>query len=192
MKIWQLYSIFFLNMTSLKTNRLGITSTYFYRRSLYEKNYTYIIYHLFVFSHWIILFKLSVSIDQLPHFRSINLIPFYYPNKTTYQIREVLDNLIIFIPFGLYLKTLNINSERTIFLGFLLSLSLELSQYIFCLGASDITDLITNTTGVLVGVGLYYLLKKIFKEKTNKIILALAAIVTILFISLIVIILINN
>ena len=167
-------------MTSLKTNRLGITSTYFYRRSLYEKNYTYIIYYLHIFSH-------------LDHtFRSINLIPFYYPNKTTYQIREVLDNLIIFIPFGLYLKTLNINSDRTIFLGFLLSISLELSQYIFCLGASDITDLITNTTGVLVGVGLYYLLKKIFKEKTNKIILALAAIVTILFVSLIIIILINN
>lgn len=50
-EIWQLYSIFFLNMILLKTNRLGITSTYFYRRSLYEKNYTYIIYHLFVFSH---------------------------------------------------------------------------------------------------------------------------------------------
>ena len=171
-------------MTSLKTNRLGITSTYFYRRGLYEKNYTYIIYYLHIFSHLDSYFlNYSVSIDQLPHFRSINLIPFYYPNKTTYQIREVLDNLIIFIPFGLYLKILNINSDRTIFLDFLLSISLELSQYIFCLGASDITDLITNTTGVLVGVGLYYLLKKIFKEKTNKIILALAAIVTILFVS---------
>lgn len=41
----------FLNMTSLKTNRLGITSTYFYRRRLYEKNYTYIIYYLHIFSH---------------------------------------------------------------------------------------------------------------------------------------------
>ena len=71
-------------------------------------------------------------------------------------------------------------------------ISLELSQYIFCIGASDITDLITNTTGVLVGVGLYYLLKKIFKEKTNKIILVLASIITILFVSLIVIILVNN
>ena len=129
------------------------------------KKTTHILFTIYIFLViWIILFKLSVSIDQLPHFRSINLIPFYYPNKTTYQIREVL----------------------------LLSISLELSQYIFCLGASDITDLITNTTGVLVGVGLYYLLKKIFKEKTNKIILALAAIITILFVSLIIIILINN
>ena len=157
------------------------------------KKTTHILFTIYLFLIiWIILFKLSVSIEQLPHFRSFNLIPFYYPNETTYQIKEVLENMIIFIPFGLYLKTLNIHNSRTIFLGFLLSFSLELSQYIFGIGASDMTDLITNTTGVLVGVGLYYLLKKIFKEKTNKIILALAAIVTILFVSLIIIILINN
>ena len=157
------------------------------------KKTTHILFTIYLFLIiWIILFKLSVSIEQLPHFRSFNLIPFYYPNETTYQIKEVLENMIIFIPFGLYLKTLNINSERTVFLGFLLSLSLELSQYIFCIGASDITDLITNTTGVLVGVGLYYLLKKIFKEKTNKIILVLASIITILFVSLSVMILVNN
>lgn len=157
------------------------------------KKTTHILFTIYIFLViWIILFKLAISIDQLPQFRSINLIPFYYPNKTTYQIRKVLDNLIIFIPFGLYLKTLNIDSKRTVFLGFLFSFSLELSQYIFCIGASDITDLITNTTGALVGVGIYFLLKKIFKDKTNKIILTLASIVTFLFVSLIMIILINN
>ena len=157
------------------------------------KKTTHILFTIYIFLViWIILFKLAISIDQLPQFRSINLIPFYYPNKTTYQIREVLDNLIIFIPFGLYLKTLNIDSKRTVFLGFLFSFSLELSQYIFCIGASDITDLITNTTGALVGVGIYFLLKKIFKDKTHKIILTLASIVTFLFVSLIMIILINN
>lgn len=157
------------------------------------KKTTHILFTIYIFLViWIILFKLAISIDQLPQFRSINLIPFYYPNKTTYQIREVLDNLIIFIPFGLYLKTLNIDSKRTVFLGFLFSFSLELSQYIFCIGASDITDLITNTTGALVGVGIYFLLKKIFKDKTNKIILTLASIVTFLFVSLIMIILINK
>ena len=157
------------------------------------KKTTHILFTIYLFLIiWIILFKLSVSIEQLPHFRSINLIPFYYPNKTTYQIKEVLENMIIFIPFGLYLKTLNIHNSRTIFLGFLLSLSLELSQYIFGIGASDITDLITNTIGVIIGVGIYQLLKKLFKDKTNKIILALATITTILIISLIVCILINN
>lgn len=157
------------------------------------KKTTHILFTIYLFLIiWIILFKLSVSIEQLPHFRSINLIPFYYPNKTTYQIKEVFENIIIFIPFGLYLKTLNIHKSRTIFLGFLLSFSLELSQYIFGIGASDITDLITNTIGVIIGVGIYQLLKKLFKDKTNKIILALATISTILIISLIVCILINN
>lgn len=157
------------------------------------KKTTHILFTIYIFLViWIILFKLAISVDQLPQFRSINLIPFYYPNKTTYQIREVLDNLIIFIPFGLYLKTLSIDSKRTVFLGFLFSFSLELSQYIFCIGASDITDLITNTTGALVGVFIYYLLKKIFKDKTNMIVITLASIVTVLFISLIIIILINN
>ena len=157
------------------------------------KKTTHILFTIYIFLViWIILFKLAISVDQLPQFRSINLIPFYYPNKTAYQIREVLDNLIIFIPFGIYLKFLDIDSKRTVFLGFLFSFSLELSQYIFCIGASDITDLITNTTGALVGVFIYYLLKKIFKEKTNMIVITLAAIVTILFVSLIIIILINN
>lgn len=157
------------------------------------KKTTHILFTIYLFLIiWIILFKLSVSIEQLPHFRSINLIPFYYPNKTTYQIKEVIENMIIFIPFGLYLKTLNIHNSRTIFLGFLLSFSLELSQYIFGIGASDITDLITNTIGVIIGVGIYQLIKKLFKDKANKIILALSTVTTILIISLIVCILINN
>ena len=82
---------------------------------VFMKKTTHILFTIYIFLViWIILFKLSVSIDQLPHFRSINLIPFYYPNKTGFQIREVLDNLIIFIPFGLYLKTLNINKLKAI------------------------------------------------------------------------------
>ena len=65
------------------------------------KKTTHILFTIYIFLViWIILFKLSVSIEQLPHFRSFNLIPFYYPNETTYQIKEVLENMIIFIPFA--------------------------------------------------------------------------------------------
>ena len=67
------------------------------------KKTTHILFTIYIFLViWIILFKLSVSIDQLPHFRSINLIPFYYPNKTTYQIREVLDNGRGSLPTGTF------------------------------------------------------------------------------------------
>ena len=107
---------------------------------------------------------------------------------------EIINNAIVFIPVGAYFSLLFKNKSALKAIGSVFGISFvyEIIQFIFAIGASDITDLITNTTGVLVGVGLYYLLKKIFKEKTNKIILVLASIITILFVSLIVIILVNN
>ena len=43
---------------------------------VFMKKTTHILFTIYIFLViWIILFKLSVSIDQLPHFRSINLIP---------------------------------------------------------------------------------------------------------------------
>ena len=154
-----------------------------------------LIVYLLVLS-WIILFKLQFSFSALDHIREINLIPFggsvIANGKVDFD--EIINNAIVFIPVGAYFSLLFKNKSALKAIGSVFGISFvyEIIQFIFAIGASDITDLITNTTGVLVGVGLYYLLKKIFKEKTNKIILALAAIVTILFISLIVIILINN
>ena len=154
-----------------------------------------LIVYLLVLS-WIILFKLQFSFSALDHIREINLIPFggsvIANGKVDFD--EIINNAIVFIPVGAYFSLLFKNKSALKAIGSVFGISFvyEIIQFIFAIGASDITDLITNTTGVLVGVGLYYLLKKIFKEKTNKIILALAAIVTILFVSLIIIILINN
>ncbi len=40
----------------------------------------------------------------------------------------------------------------------------EASQYIFGIGASDITDIITNTIGGIIGICIYMVIKKAFKE----------------------------
>jgi len=146
---------------------------------------------------WIILFKLSFSIKditELDKIRSINLIPFYYPYEVNSHFSEVVENLLIFIPFGIYLKILNKDNKRIILYGFLFSLSLEISQFILKVGASDITDLLTNTLGTAIGVLGYCLLEKIFKnkEKINKVLKILALIVTILFCLLMMILLIAN
>ena len=148
---------------------------------------------------WIILFKLSFSIQDitgLDKIRSINLIPFYYPNEVNshFHFTEVIENFLIFIPFGIYLKMLNKDNKIIIIYGFLFSLILEISQFIFKLGASDITDIITNTLGTTIGVLGYCLLEKIFKnkEKINKVLKILALIVTILFFLLMLLLLIEN
>ena len=45
------------------------------------------------------------------------------------------------------------------------SLAIEVLQYVFKRGASDIDDLILNTAGGLIGILIYYVFKLLFKSK---------------------------
>lgn len=65
-----------------------------------------------------------------------------------------------------------------------LSLVFEVTQYIFAIGASDITDVIDNTLGAVIGILLYLGMKKIWKEKTGKVIAILGAVMEVLFLAL--------
>lgn len=122
---------------------------------------------------WIVLFKFQFSFDTMPHFRGLNLIPFagsvVKGNRLDYN--EIILNLIVFIPFGLYLSMVKPNWlfwKRVVLIAGV-SLIFELLQYIFAIGGTDITDLMSNTLGGVVGVGLYAIIFKILKEKTNKV-----------------------
>lgn len=137
---------------------------------------------------WIILFKLSFSIRELDTIRSINLIPFYYATSvgTHFHLKEVLENVLIFAPFGIYLCMLRQEStfpqKAALILG--TSLALETAQFILSIGASDITDLITNTLGGILGIGIYHLFVRLLgnRERANTVMTILAAIVTVLLI----------
>ena len=65
---------------------------------------------------------------------------------------------------------IGIDNKKTILFGFAVSLLLEVSQYVLSVGASDITDVITNTLGALIGVLFYNISIKLFKteEKAKK------------------------
>nr|UWI51892.1 VanZ family protein [Clostridioides difficile] len=135
---------------------------------------------------WIILFKMQFDISSLEamNLRSINLVPFtgslIVNNRV--DISEIILNVAVFVPFGIYLCMLK---EKCGFIKkvvpiFITSLSFETLQYIFAIGASDITDLIGNTLGGIIGIVVFMLLSKIFKNKTIKIINVLALIVTVI------------
>ncbi len=131
---------------------------------------------------WIILFKMQFSLNDLPHFRGLNLIPFAGPliinNKPDYS--EMILNMIVFIPFGLYLSMIKFKWSlwRKIIPIAGVSLLFELLQSIFAIGGTDITDLISNTIGGVVGIGLYIVFSRILKEKTNETLNKLALIAT--------------
>jgi glycopeptide antibiotics resistance protein len=107
---------------------------------------------------WLILFKFSVHIASVLHYdkRSVNLVPF---SNFSGSSGEIFDNVFVFIPFGLLMannfKQLVLWRKLLVILIF--SLTMEVLQYIFAIGASDITDVITNTAGGLVGFTAYTL-----------------------------------
>ncbi|MEX3505573.1 VanZ family protein [Corynebacterium sp. LK2510] len=62
-------------------------------------------------------------------------------------------NIAFFVPVGVLAYVVFGRAGRAIAFGALLSLAMELGQYIFALGLTDIDDLIMNTLGAALGVG---------------------------------------
>ena len=111
---------------------------------------------------WIIVFKFRLRIADLRYIRSINLIPFK-SNGTVNEMRETFINIMLFIPFGMYLEYL-FRGRRflNITIITLISLCYEVLQYIFHIGVSDITDIIMNTLGGIIGIILVYIFLFLF------------------------------
>lgn len=114
---------------------------------------------------WIIVFKLQVSAADLPHLRTINLIPFADPMivNGAVSVGEMVQNLLAFVPYGLLLHVLW--EEKPLFQQILpivcTSLLFELLQFLFAIGGTDITDLITNSCGGCLGIFLAIVLSRL-------------------------------
>lgn len=116
---------------------------------------------------WIVLFKLHFSLAEMARERNINLIPF---QGSAIGANEFY-NIIFFIPFGIYISMLKNKWPFVIkvIIFFCFSLSFEILQYVFAIGRTDVTDLLCNTLGGMIGVGIYELLFRILKSKTNNV-----------------------
>jgi len=147
---------------------------------------------------WIIVFKFNAPFSKLGYMRSINLIPF---NESLIingklDFREIVMNVVIFMPLGIYSGILfrKWTTGKKIFLFFLISLICEVFQFILGVGASDITDILNNTLGGIIGLLIYKGIEKISKNsnKAQKFINIIATIGTTLMISLLAVLVIYN
>ena len=101
----------------------------------------------------------------------VNFMPFVYWFDCP-TMKEALLNLIgntaMFFPLGIVwpsaFKKLNTHG-KVIIAGLGVSLTIEILQLPFFDRASDIDDLILNTTGYLMGYGIYLLVKKLWRGK---------------------------
>jgi glycopeptide antibiotics resistance protein len=137
---------------------------------------------------WLVLFKFSFDLASVLldyQSRSLNLIPF--AGFSQGSLREMIDNLIVFIPLGLLL---NVNFKQVAFwpklaFVFVFSLAAEVIQFVFAIGTTDITDVIMNTLGGLVGLAFYSLGKKYIDiEKLDRFIVIVGVILLVAFILL--------
>lgn len=93
------------------------------------------------------------------HARDLELVPFdmFFSGKHWfYPLFETLGNISMFVPFGLMLYMVLPRSRprrilTVVVAGFLFSLAIEVAQYVFSVGRTDIDDLICNTIGAYVG-----------------------------------------
>jgi len=129
--------------------------------------------------------------------RSVNFIPYIEPLSSGNKIDfgEIILNVLIFIPLGLYTGVLykSWSTVKKLFLFFLISLVFEAIQFIFGIGTLDITDLINNTLGGLIGLIIFKGIDKVLKNslKAQKFINITSAIGTVLIISLLMLLRLN-
>jgi glycopeptide antibiotics resistance protein len=137
---------------------------------------------------WVVVFKLQFTFEGLGPLRSINLIPFAGSGIVNDRIHlsEIIYNLLVFVPYGVFLGMLRAKRRliANILPIFLTSLAFELLQYVFAIGASDVTDLLGNTLGGVIGIGAFSLLSSLFKERTHRIINIVALIIALALASL--------
>ena len=140
---------------------------------------------------WILLFKLGVRFSYMGK-RSVNLIPFSEPLILN---SENILNVVIFVPLGLYAGILfeSWTFGKKLFFFFLMSVIVEGLQFILAVGAFDITDIIMNTLGGVIGLIIFRAIGKAFSNrvKAQKFINIIAATGTILMILLLVLLKMN-
>jgi glycopeptide antibiotics resistance protein len=117
--------------------------------------------------------------------RSINLIPFYsikgyiFSNSATikrFAFSNLVGNIAIFIPLGLYLPLIKKNKRviTNLLFIFIVSLFVEIIQGLLGIGASDIDDIILNCLGGWVGIlGYKFLLLLLRDEKKVRTVLTI-------------------
>lgn len=73
---------------------------------------------------------------------------------------NIVGNIVLFIPIGILIPILwKIKDRYVILIGFLISLSIEITQ-LFLDRVTDVDDLILNTLGVIIGLLVYKCVKK--------------------------------
>ena len=131
----------------------------------------------YLYLSFVLYFTLMPIIVSIPFifnhpYVPMNLVPFIdVLERRGDFIRQVILNVMMTVPFGfLFPLTQNQTTKfsRTVLFCFLMSFSIEILQpLINSSRSSDITDLITNVVGGMIGYGFYHILRPVSNKIIN-------------------------
>ena len=139
----------------------------------------YFVVKTIMYFYLCLVFYLTLTpfIVKLPfifsHPYKINIIPYVdYINEWGDFYRQIILNVLMTIPFGILYpmtqKRKKWNFFKTLLMAFLLSLTIEFLQLVVASDRScDVTDLIDNTVGGLIGYLIYLIIRHRSRKSLN-------------------------
>jgi glycopeptide antibiotics resistance protein len=119
--------------------------------------YAWILFSLFILYGVLIPFDLYVNTETiLFNIRNISWIPFIDPDGTRASIPDIVQNILLFLPFGFFgflalSSTYPVRIVLVTVIGALFSTTIEILQLLTIDRTTSVTDLVTNTTGTFFG-----------------------------------------
>ncbi|MDF2934608.1 MAG: VanZ family protein [Chryseobacterium sp.] len=155
-----------------------MTRIYFYFKQILF--YSILIVYIFLFTK-LLLFKQVTPIELFSSERTVTraleVIPFKTISEYLFSthfnlwiaLMEIAGNIVLFIPLGMYVQMFKRNKKtlNCVTLICVISLCVEITQYILGIGYSDIDDIILNTIGGLLGVFIYRIMYLVLKEDSK-------------------------
>lgn len=183
-KMWPMLSLFIVVLGIIRITRIIIN----HEKFIFYKEF----YSLLAIVYILLLYHLLLSTEGASS--GVNLVPF--TEMTRYSIGSksffynVIGNIVLFIPFGLFVSSY-LNAKKThqiLFVSVIISLTAELIQ--FKIGrAFDVDDIILNVIGSLIGFLSYLGIKGLRRKlpsflKTNAFYNIIAILILVLIILL--------
>ena len=107
---------------------------------------------------------IALLIASLGFILRVTLVPASGPDTGAFQwcllcgsfgLSDAIANIALFVPLGIALRCSGVSGRRTIALALLLSTAIEIAQLWIPGRESTLGDIVTNTTGAALGVGLW-------------------------------------
>ena len=116
-------------------------------------------------------FHIDIKIEEISFIPFMTIIEMLQGGITLHTIINIIGNIVMFIPVGFFSPLLwtKLNSlKKVVLFGFGISFIIEFTQ-LFLIRATDIDDLILNTSGAMLGYLVLLAFKKLIPDVDKKI-----------------------